>query len=66
MISIECKTEEELEEIKKRFSDYNLYIKDQKKSFGTYFIQIDIDDKSSISLFIHITNNSVYDYLNKK
>ena len=48
MISIECKTEEELEEIKKRFDDYKLHIKDQKQYFGTYFVQVDINDKSSI------------------
>lgn len=48
MISIECKTEEELEEIKKRFSDYQLYVKDQKQWYGTYFIQIDIENKTRV------------------
>lgn len=43
MITIECRTKEELEEIKKRFSDYQLDIKDQKQWYGTYFIQVDID-----------------------
>ena len=47
MITIECKTEEELEEIKKRFSDCQLNIKDQKKWYGSYFIQVDIDKEAN-------------------
>ena len=48
MISIECKTEEELEEIKKRFSDCQLHIKDQKQWYGTYFVQVYIDNKCKV------------------
>ena len=43
MIEITCKTEEELEEIKKRFSDCKLHIKDQRKWYRTYFVQVELN-----------------------
>ena len=42
MIEITCKTEEELEEIKKRFSDCKLHIKDQREWYRTYFVQVEL------------------------